>query len=196
MSWNPVAWLRHRRSVASASFQGSTLVREKNHRKVHKLRIDEFETRELLSTYYVATSGNDSNDGLSTSTPFATFAKALNVVNTGGTIYFREGSYGGVYDPSIPSHGGTSWSNPLTIASYPGESATLVPGSAVACFGLRSTSVGGGFSGGFSYVVFDRLTMDGQGIADPISALPFMKAKPGKFGGFLDELFFYHEGKE
>lgn len=43
--------------------------------------------------YYVATNGNDSNNGTSVSTPFKTIGKALSVVSAGQTILVRAGTY-------------------------------------------------------------------------------------------------------
>lgn len=48
-------------------------------------------------TYYVATSGNDNNDGLSLATPFATIEKAVATVQPGDTIEIR----GGTYKPTV-----------------------------------------------------------------------------------------------
>lgn len=47
----------------------------------------------MASQYYVATNGNDSNDGLSLETPFASIVKAIDVVNPGDIIWLRGGVY-------------------------------------------------------------------------------------------------------
>lgn len=44
-------------------------------------------------TYYVATNGNDNNDGLTLNTPFATPEKAIGLVQPGDTIEIRGGTY-------------------------------------------------------------------------------------------------------
>jgi hypothetical protein len=44
------------------------------------------------ATYYVATTGSDSNSGTQTS-PFATLQKAANIVNPGDTVIVRDGVY-------------------------------------------------------------------------------------------------------
>lgn len=45
-----------------------------------------------MSTYYVATDGNDSNNG-SSGTPFLTIQKAADVVSAGDTVIIRDGTY-------------------------------------------------------------------------------------------------------
>jgi hypothetical protein len=44
------------------------------------------------NTYYVATSGNDSNPGTET-LPWRTIQKAANIVSTGDTVYIKAGTY-------------------------------------------------------------------------------------------------------
>ena len=55
--------------------------------------------------YYVdGENGNDTNDGLSKSTPFKTFRKALGIINNGDTLYVSDGDYfrvGGTLLPPI-----------------------------------------------------------------------------------------------
>lgn len=45
------------------------------------------------ATYYMSPTGNDSNNGLSQSAPFATFAKAFPVMASGDTLYVMDGVY-------------------------------------------------------------------------------------------------------
>jgi len=45
-----------------------------------------------MANYYVAITGNDSNDG-SITAPFATIKKAFGLCSSGELIYLREGSY-------------------------------------------------------------------------------------------------------
>jgi hypothetical protein len=85
------------------------------------------------STYYVATTGKDSDPG-SISLPWATWQKAFNTAVAGDIVYFR----GGVYKPTsaygnnitmiYPSgsvgHNGTA-SNPICFYNYPGETPIL-----------------------------------------------------------------------
>ena len=73
-------------------------------------------------TIYVATTGNDTNSGTQTS-PVATPSKGLELAASGDTVYLRAGTYNvtrfiWVGTPNI------------TIASYPGERARVVGGTA------------------------------------------------------------------
>jgi hypothetical protein len=84
------------------------------------------------ATYYVAPTGDDSDDG-SESAPFATWAKAQSVVSPGDTVYFRGGHYrftdatsdcGGdtsaTVNAVVLSKSGTA-DQPIRYWAYPGE---------------------------------------------------------------------------
>ncbi|MCA9594744.1 MAG: DUF1565 domain-containing protein [Myxococcales bacterium] len=76
-------------------------------------------------TYYVSTSGKDSNGGTSTSAPFGTVAKALSVATAGTTIYVQAGLYPVTGSISLPSVGTPS--APVKIVGYqntPGDIST------------------------------------------------------------------------
>ncbi len=73
------------------------------------------------STYYVSTSGNDTNSG-TISSPWRTIQHAANSVKAGDTVYVRAGVYKEVV--SIPSSGSASGGY-ITFSSYPGELATI-----------------------------------------------------------------------
>lgn len=73
------------------------------------------------ATYYVATTGSDSNPGTQ-SQPFRTISKGVSVVAAEDTLYIRGGTYSEGIDSrrmTIPS--GTSWTNAPHIAAYSGE---------------------------------------------------------------------------
>lgn len=73
------------------------------------------------ATYYVASNGNDSNPGTILQ-PLRTLDMGISKIVAGDTLYIRGGTYGiisSVDTPGFPS--GTSWSNVITIAAYPGE---------------------------------------------------------------------------
>jgi chitodextrinase len=74
----------------------------------------------FANTFYVATTGSDSNSGTITS-PFATVNRGLNAAAAGDTIYLRGGTYQQLVSISKSGTAG----NPITIAGYPGESAIL-----------------------------------------------------------------------
>ncbi len=106
----------------------------------------------------MATNGSDSNPGTQ-SAPFGTIRKGLATIHAGDTLYLR----GGTYNEAISSNNqtiptGTSWSNPVTIASYPGESAILQPSGVggVIDFNAYNTSYH------IQYIIFDRLILDGS----------------------------------
>src|SRR5262252_8168098 len=81
------------------------------------------------TTYYVATTGSDSNPGTQTA-PFASMARGITVLHAGDTLYVRAGTYPG-YDINRPFPSGTSWSQAITVAGYPGET-VVVPGLGMA----------------------------------------------------------------
>ncbi|MDD1417362.1 DUF1565 domain-containing protein, partial [Dolichospermum sp. ST_con] len=84
---------------------------------------------DTIRTYYVSadTAGNDSNDGLSTSSPFKTIQKAANLTNPGDTVLIMNGVYTNT-DPfgGIVSIKRSGTSNaPITYKAYPGHSPKL-----------------------------------------------------------------------
>jgi hypothetical protein len=85
------------------------------------------------ATYYVSTSGNNSNPG-TLSAPWLTIQHAANTVKAGATVYVL----GGVYHESVNfSKSGTA-SEPITFESYPGETA-VIDGTGVSCCGSTQT---------------------------------------------------------
>ena len=73
------------------------------------------------STYYVSTSGKDTNLGTITS-PWRTIQHAANSVKAGDTVYVRAGVYNEIV--SIPASGSASGGY-ITFSSYPGELAAI-----------------------------------------------------------------------
>jgi hypothetical protein len=70
------------------------------------------------STYYVSTSGSDSNAG-SIDAPWRTVTHGLSALKPGDTLYLRGGTYvERIKNPSISAGTVTS---PITVAAYPGE---------------------------------------------------------------------------
>jgi parallel beta-helix repeat protein len=106
------------------------------------------------ATYYVAPTGNDANtcaQAQNTTSPKRTIASGLTCLVAGDILYLRGGTYGEKIDSNaqrIPS--GTSWSAPVTIASYPGESVTMRFGGGV--LNLATNSI--------QYLIFDSITFD------------------------------------
>jgi hypothetical protein len=75
-----------------------------------------------IKTYYLDTTGNDSNDGLSLSTPLYSIYAAISKVKAGDTVYVRGGTY--YYDHCAKidsSKSGTSEAWRICFFNYPGE---------------------------------------------------------------------------
>ncbi len=94
--------------------------------------------------YFVSRDGNDSNAGLSTSSPWFSFKKVRESVRAGDVVYFRTGIWTESDDlypnsiivfrtgpsiPAVPSHNNGTPYNTITLASYPGEVAQVGDGS-------------------------------------------------------------------
>jgi parallel beta-helix repeat protein len=103
------------------------------------------------ATYYVATTGSDTNP-CTQAAPCATVARAGSQMVPGDTVYLRGGTYTTpIRETSLPS--GTS-SGPITVAAFPGEMVTIKPTGGARCITLETgNSIG--------YLVFDRLICDG-----------------------------------
>jgi hypothetical protein len=92
------------------------------------------------ATYYVATTGSDSNDG-SFGSPWLTIQHAANTAVAGDTVY----AMGGVYNEIVtfPNSGSAS-AGYITFESYPGQTATLdgtglsVPGGQYGLLTIRN----------------------------------------------------------
>ncbi|MHB1516231.1 MAG: right-handed parallel beta-helix repeat-containing protein [Acidiferrobacteraceae bacterium] len=73
------------------------------------------------TTYYVSTTGSDSNNGLSVQTPFLTLQHAINTVGPGGTVEVMGGTYAGgiVFGTSGTA---SAW---ITMEPYNNQSVTI-----------------------------------------------------------------------
>jgi parallel beta-helix repeat protein len=100
------------------------------------------------ATYYVATTGNDSNPGTQ-SKPFRTITKGMKALKAGDVLYVRSGTYEQIYSGAQTIPTGTSWANAPRIAAYPGETVTI-PG-----IGLTASYI--------KYVIFNGFIIDGKG---------------------------------
>jgi hypothetical protein len=107
-----------------------------------------------LRRYYVATSGNDSHPGTE-SHPFRTLRKGVSVLSPGATLYVKGGTYSETLINTIP--GGRSWSQPVTVAAYPGHKVVLKP--------PRGSNLALHFQGAQqAYIVVSGLTIDASNV--------------------------------
>jgi hypothetical protein len=88
------------------------------------------------STYYVSTSGTDSNPGTAGS-PWLTIQHAADTVTAGATVYV----FGGVYNESVNFPASGTASAPITFQSYPGQTA-VIDGTGVSCCTSNPASSG------------------------------------------------------
>lgn len=105
-------------------------------------RIERMEARLLLSTWYVATSGSDSNPG-SLRQPFQTIQQAADIAQPGDTVMVRGGTY---HETVTPPRSGTDGA-PITFEAFPGQKVTIDGADPVnqwsaASNGARQASVG------------------------------------------------------
>jgi parallel beta-helix repeat protein len=78
-------------------------------------------THSFCATYYVATTGLDSNAG-DLNGPWRTLSKAAATVVAGDTVYVRGGTY---YEQVILAKSGTS-ASPITFTGYPGDAVPII----------------------------------------------------------------------
>jgi parallel beta-helix repeat protein len=113
------------------------------------------------STFYVARNGSDSYScaqAQNTSTPKLTLNNAVSCLSAGDTLLVRGGTYPEalVYFSGTTAPSGTSWTNKVRIAAYPGEVVTMRPDSSA----VRVLS----FSGTQQYIEFDGINLDGSSV--------------------------------
>jgi endo-alpha-1,4-polygalactosaminidase (GH114 family) len=83
------------------------------------------------ATFYVSTTGNDSNSGSFTA-PWRTVQHAANSVTAGATVYVE----GGVYNESVRFPASGTSANPITFTNYPGQNA-VIDGTGLAVSGTQ-----------------------------------------------------------
>jgi hypothetical protein len=103
--------------------------------------------------YYTSPTGSDSNPG-TFALPFRTINHGVSVLHPGDTLYVRAGTYAESLINVIPS--GTSWSVPVTVSAYTGESVTLQPAA-----GPQYVIE---ILGSSHYIVINGLNLDGTNI--------------------------------
>ncbi len=85
------------------------------------------------ATYYVSTTGSNSNPG-TISQPWLTIQHAANAVKAGATVYV----FGGVYKESVNFPRSGTASSPIIFQSYSGQTA-VIDGTSVSCCGSSGT---------------------------------------------------------
>jgi hypothetical protein len=121
-------------------------------------------TQQLIAqnggTFYVATTGSDSNPG-TYSSPWLTIQHAANTVTSGATVYVM----GGTYNEAVNFPNSGTESEPITFESYPGQTA-LISGSNVSCCSSNPGSSGNLTEGLVTIVDGSYITISGFAIAN------------------------------
>ena len=96
------------------------------------------------TTYYVATNGSDNNNGTSTSTPFQTIQKSLNVVKSGDTVNIEPGTYNEALTPTTTGTSGNVITIQAAVAPTVGKDSygyrTITPSVTVSSGNSRTIS--------------------------------------------------------
>jgi hypothetical protein len=109
-------------------------------------------------TYYVTTTGIDSNPGTE-SLPFRTVNKGVGVLKPGDKLYVKNGTYSEALVNNIP--GGTSWDDAVTVAAFPGHAAIIkAPVGSVQALSFAGTTQ--------RYIVIDGFVIDGINTQDQV----------------------------
>jgi hypothetical protein len=121
--------------------------------------IEALETRTLMSTYYVATTGSDSTGSGSHNAPFATIQHIVGSLQPGDTLDVEPGTYAGFilgWDPS-GTYGTISGnaSQPITIQADPAASGSVIINSRD-----NKTHAGIDLEPGDNYVILAGFTVD------------------------------------
>jgi len=112
----------------------------------------------LATDYYVATDGDDNDDG-SIGSPFGTVQKGFDTIQPGDTLYLRGGTYyEHIYIANYKQGDENNW---FTVKSYPGEWAIIDPQYDSAEPVIRAT---GGYDRCPQYWIFESFEVTGGGM--------------------------------
>jgi hypothetical protein len=107
------------------------------------------------STFYVSTSGNDSNNG-SYAAPWLTIQHAADTVTAGATVYVE----GGTYNEAVKFPNSGTTSERITFASYAGQTVTI-DGTGLKCCTSNPPSSGNETEGLINIVNGSYITING-----------------------------------
>ncbi len=112
----------------------------------------------MATTYYTATTGDDTTGTGAIGSPWRTIAGAATHLVAGDTLLVRGApTCAGIYDENLSTFpSGTSWSNKILVQAFPGETVWLAPASgsfAIYFFGTQK------------YIEFDGINIDGSHVA-------------------------------
>jgi hypothetical protein len=107
------------------------------------------------STFYVSTTGSDSNAG-SLGAPWLTIQHAANTVTAGATVYV----FGGTYSESVSFPSSGTASAPITFENYPGQ-IPIIDGTSVTCCTSNPASSGNETQGLINIVSQSYITISG-----------------------------------
>jgi parallel beta-helix repeat protein len=134
-----------------------------------RLSVEQLEARLVPSTYYVANTGNDSDNG-SQAHPFATMQHAMMSLQPGDTLDVEAGSYAGfiIGWDSVPASSGDPYgtvngtsSSPISIQADP----SAAPGSVIINSPNNKTHVGIDVEPGSAYLNFSGFTLSGSSLS-------------------------------
>ncbi|MEH1777767.1 MAG: hypothetical protein V7K67_25940 [Nostoc sp.] len=122
------------------------------------------------TTYYVSGTGNDNSNGLTTTTPFRTIAKAVYLpqLKAGDTILVMNGTYGSV---GVIFNKNGSPNNWTTIKAYPGATPKIITtGSAMNIFSSSYVRVEGLiFEGNRQNITLDYALQQKNNLSNPLT---------------------------
>ncbi|MEH2050722.1 right-handed parallel beta-helix repeat-containing protein [Nostoc sp.] len=122
------------------------------------------------TTYYVSGTGNDNSNGLTTTTPFRTIAKALYLpqLKAGDTILVMNGTYGSVGMIFNKNGSPNNWT---TIKAYPGATPKIITtGSAMNIFSSSYVRVEGlTFEGNRQNITLDYALQQKNNLSNPLT---------------------------
>jgi hypothetical protein len=114
----------------------------------------------FATTYYVSTTGSDSNAGTSTTAPFKTIAHAAGLTNPGDTVNVMAGTYSVTGSPIINiTRSGSASGGYITYQAYPGQQPLLQSSDAWQAINIQA-----------SYIVINGFEIEGMDEANITAA--------------------------